>query len=60
MNIAKRGKNYGQVVGWFPAGSLAFNSCRVVQVSDFYPIFYNPSEDYVHQLHCTYEVVYPL
>jgi hypothetical protein len=43
-----------------PQGSLVFNSCRVVRVSDFYPIFYNPSEDYVHQLHCSYEVVYPL
>lgn len=44
----------------FFTGSLGFNSCRVLQVSDFYPIFYNPTLDYVHQIKCTYEVVYPL
>ena len=42
------------------SGSLSFDSCRVVEVSDFYPIFFNPTQDYVHQLHCSYEVVYPL
>ena len=43
-----------------PTGSLGFNACEVDQVSDFYPIFFNPSQDYVHQLKCSYEVVYPL
>jgi hypothetical protein len=42
------------------SGSLTFYSCSVETVTDFYPIFFNPSLDYVHTIHCTYEVVYPL
>ena len=42
------------------SGSLSFNSCQVVEISDFYPIFFNPTVDYVHQLKCSYEVAYPL
>lgn len=43
-----------------PQGSIGLNSCRVSSVNDFYPIFFNPSVDYVHSLKCSYEVVYPL
>jgi hypothetical protein len=43
-----------------PQGSILFNSCSVYSVNDFYPIFFNPTTDYVNEIRCTYEVVYPL
>lgn len=41
-------------------GSLTFLACPVETISDFYPIFFDPTLDYVHYIRCYYEVVYPL
>jgi len=54
INFAK----FGGV--FFSSGSLEFYACPVFQISDFYPIFYNPTTDYVNTIACSYEVVYPL
>lgn len=43
-----------------PQGFISINACTVNNIGDFYPIFFNPKSDYVHEIHCTYEVVYPL
>ena len=43
-----------------PTGSFMIESCPVNALSDWYPVFYNPTNDYVNTIHCTYEVVYPL
>jgi len=43
-----------------PVGSLSVTSCEVNALSDWYTMFYNPSPDYVHTIHCTQEAVYPL
>ena len=43
-----------------PVGSLSVTSCEVKALSDWYTMFYNPSPDYVHTIHCTQEAVYPL
>ncbi|XP_051010607.1 JNK1/MAPK8-associated membrane protein-like [Acomys russatus] len=43
-----------------PAGTLSIHSCRVLMLSDWYTMLYNPSPDYITTLHCTQEAVYPL
>ncbi|XP_061468427.1 JNK1/MAPK8-associated membrane protein isoform X3 [Rhineura floridana] len=43
-----------------PMGSLHIRSCKVVMLSDWYTMLYNPSPDYVTTIHCTHEAVYPL
>ncbi|XP_034289402.1 JNK1/MAPK8-associated membrane protein isoform X4 [Pantherophis guttatus] len=43
-----------------PMGSLYLHSCRVMMLSDWYTMLYNPSPDYVTTIHCTHEAVYPL
>nr|XP_060609911.1 JNK1/MAPK8-associated membrane protein [Anolis sagrei ordinatus]XP_060609920.1 JNK1/MAPK8-associated membrane protein [Anolis sagrei ordinatus] len=43
-----------------PIGSLQIRSCKVVMLSDWYTMLYNPSPDYVTTIHCTHEAVYPL
>ena len=43
-----------------PVGVLYIRSCRVLMLSDWYTMLYNPSPDYVTTLHCTHEAVYPL
>ncbi|NIG58258.1 JNK1/MAPK8-associated membrane protein isoform X2 [Pontoporia blainvillei] len=43
-----------------PVGVLYIRSCRVLKLSDWYTILYNPSPDYVTTVHCTHEPVYPL
>lgn len=43
-----------------PVGSLEVRSCEVQHLSDWYTMFYNPSPNYTHVLHCTQEIVYPL
>ena len=41
-------------------GNLVIKSCGAKEVSDFYPIFYNPVPDFVHEIDCVSEVVHPL
>ena len=41
-------------------GNLVIKSCGANEVSDFYPIFYNPVPDFVHEIDCVSEVVHPL
>jgi len=41
-------------------GSVVIKSCGAKEVSDFYPIFYNPVPDFVHEIDCVSEVVHPL
>ena len=43
-----------------PVGKLSLRSCRVDSIKDWYTIFYNPKPDYVHEIHCTQEAVFPL
>ncbi|XP_075386818.1 JNK1/MAPK8-associated membrane protein isoform X3 [Tenrec ecaudatus] len=43
-----------------PVGVLRIRSCRVLMLSDWYTMLYNPSPDYVTTVHCTHEAVYPL
>lgn len=43
-----------------PYGSLKINSCKVEQISDWYPVFYNPKLKFTTTKHCAQEVVYPL
>nr|XP_035971687.1 JNK1/MAPK8-associated membrane protein isoform X1 [Halichoerus grypus] len=43
-----------------PVGVLSIRSCRVLMLSDWYTMLYNPSPDYVTTVHCTHEAVYPL
>ncbi|KAB0402729.1 hypothetical protein E2I00_019922, partial [Balaenoptera physalus] len=43
-----------------PVGVLYIHSCRVLMLSDWYTMLYNPSPDYVTTVHCTHEAVYPL
>lgn len=43
-----------------PIGSLHIRSCKVMMLSDWYTMLYNPSPDYVTTIHCTHEAVYPL
>ncbi|KAM6462637.1 JNK1/MAPK8-associated membrane protein isoform 1-T1 [Liasis olivaceus] len=43
-----------------PMGSLHIRSCKVMMLSDWYTMLYNPSPDYVTTIHCTHEAVYPL
>ncbi|KAF6351470.1 JNK1/MAPK8 associated membrane protein [Rhinolophus ferrumequinum] len=43
-----------------PVGVLYIRSCRVLMLSDWYTMLYNPSPDYVTTVHCTHEAVYPL
>ncbi|XP_069921194.1 JNK1/MAPK8-associated membrane protein isoform X2 [Oryctolagus cuniculus] len=43
-----------------PVGVLNIRSCRVLMLSDWYTMLYNPSPDYVTTVHCTHEAVYPL
>ena len=43
-----------------PSGQLAFNACRLTTITDFYPLFFNPTVDFVNEINCTYEVAYPL
>lgn len=43
-----------------PIGSLNFNSCKVVGLSDWYTLLHNPTPNYETTLHCTQEAVYPL
>nr|XP_034959987.1 JNK1/MAPK8-associated membrane protein isoform X4 [Zootoca vivipara] len=43
-----------------PLGSLHIRSCKVVMLSDWYTMLYNPSPDYITTIHCTHEAVYPL
>jgi len=45
---------------WEPFGSFQMKSCGVTQLSDWYPIFYNPHPNYEETLHCSHEAVYPL
>lgn len=44
----------------FCLGSVVIKSCGAKEVSDFYPIFYNPVPDFVHEINCVSEVVHPL
>lgn len=44
----------------FLIGSVVIKSCGAKEVSDFYPIFYNPVPDFVHEIDCVSEVVHPL
>jgi len=44
----------------FIPGDVIIKSCGAKQVSDFYPIFYNPIPDFVHEVDCVSEVVHPL
>ncbi|XP_028714131.1 JNK1/MAPK8-associated membrane protein isoform X3 [Peromyscus leucopus] len=43
-----------------PVGVLYIRSCRVLMLSDWYTMLYNPSPDYITTVHCTHEAVYPL
>ncbi|XP_054546757.1 JNK1/MAPK8-associated membrane protein-like isoform X4 [Talpa occidentalis] len=43
-----------------PVGVLYIHSCRVLMLSDWYTMLYNPSPDYITTVHCTHEAVYPL
>ncbi|XP_016053690.1 PREDICTED: JNK1/MAPK8-associated membrane protein isoform X3 [Miniopterus natalensis] len=43
-----------------PVGVLSIRSCRVLMLSDWYTMLYNPSPDYITTVHCTHEAVYPL
>ncbi|XP_074663001.1 JNK1/MAPK8-associated membrane protein-like [Tubulanus polymorphus] len=43
-----------------PIGEWRINSCGVQKLSDWYTMLYNPSPDYIHTIHCTQEIVYPL
>lgn len=43
-----------------PFGQLTIHVCPVKLLSDFYPIFHNPTVNYRKKLRCSYEVVYPL
>lgn len=43
-----------------PYGNVVIKSCGAKEVSDFYPIFYNPVPDFVHEIDCVSEVVHPL
>ncbi|XP_075782468.1 JNK1/MAPK8-associated membrane protein isoform X2 [Pelodiscus sinensis] len=43
-----------------PVGFLYIRSCKVVMLSDWYTMLYNPSPDYITTIHCTHEAVYPL
>jgi len=45
---------------WDPVGSLYIKSCGVKQLSDWYPLFFNPQPNYEKTLHCSHEAVYPL
>ncbi|ODN04944.1 JNK1/MAPK8-associated membrane protein [Orchesella cincta] len=45
---------------WEPVGQFQVKSCGVVDLSDWYPIFYNPNPNYEETIHCSYEAVYPL
>lgn len=43
-----------------PFGQLTIHVCPVKLLSDFYPIFHNPTVNYRKKIRCSYEVVYPL
>ena len=43
-----------------PVGKLSLHSCRVDSIKDWYTIFYNPKPDFVNEIRCTQEAVYPL
>lgn len=43
-----------------PMGTFYIKSCRVLRLSDWYTLFYNPSLNYETSLACTQEAVYPL
>ena len=43
-----------------PYGSLKLNACEVVEVSDWYPVFFNPKLKFTTTKYCAQEVVYPL
>lgn len=43
-----------------PVGQLALVSCQVHSINDWYTLFFNPKPDFVHEIHCTQEAVYPL
>lgn len=43
-----------------PKWSLNIHSCGVVNMSDFYTLFHNPSPNYDKTLVCTSEAVFPL
>ena len=43
-----------------PAGTMEIKSCPVRQLSDWYTMFFNPSQDFSEPIHCTQEIVYPL
>eukprot|EP00117_Sycon_ciliatum_P005019 scpid86247/ scgid2024/ JNK1/MAPK8-associated membrane protein; JNK1-associated membrane protein; Medulloblastoma antigen MU-MB-50.4 homolog len=48
------------LLSYAPQGHVKLQTCGVRQVSDWYPIFYNPSPDFTNTIYCTSEVVYPL
>ncbi|XP_065067764.1 JNK1/MAPK8-associated membrane protein-like [Rhopilema esculentum] len=43
-----------------PVGSLTLQSCKVESIRDWYTVFFNPKPDYVNEIRCTQEAVYPL
>ncbi|KAK6999242.1 JNK1/MAPK8-associated membrane protein [Biomphalaria glabrata] len=43
-----------------PVGSFEVRSCPVNQFSDWYSMFFNPTQDYYNTDYCTQEIVYPL
>uniref|UniRef100_H2YRZ5 JNK1/MAPK8-associated membrane protein n=1 Tax=Ciona savignyi TaxID=51511 RepID=H2YRZ5_CIOSA len=43
-----------------PKGSLNLVSCPVVQISDWYTVFFNPTVKYTTTIFCGQEAVYPL
>lgn len=43
-----------------PKGELKLVSCGVIQLSDWYTMFYNPQIRYTDTIHCSQEAVYPL
>nr|XP_002130041.1 JNK1/MAPK8-associated membrane protein [Ciona intestinalis] len=43
-----------------PRGSLTLLSCKVVQISDWYTVFFNPTIKYTTTVFCAQEAVYPL
>jgi len=43
-----------------PWGNFSLKTCRVVRISDWYTIFFNPSPNYTSTIRCTQEAVYPL
>jgi len=43
-----------------PIGEFQVTSCGSHNISDWYPLFYNPQPNYAEYVHCSHEVVYPL